>query len=115
MVEEVESLNSDPNEFTNSAKATIIDGNSILTDSITADKLTANSITAEKIMADALKSKNYVVGESGSFLNLADGSFDSKYLKWNNAGKVIFVPGLGCDVEHYSQNQQFYFKMNGLD
>ena len=33
----------------------------------------------------------------------------------NNAGKVIFVPGLGCDVEHYSQNQQFYFKMNGLD
>ena len=89
MVEEVESLNSEPNEFTNSAKATIIDGNSILTDSITADKLTANSITAEKIMADALKSKNYVVGESGSFLNLADGSFDSKYLKWNNAGKVI--------------------------
>lgn len=89
MVEEVESLNSEPNEFTNSAKATIIDGNSILTDSITADKLTANSITAEKIMADALKSKNYVTGESGSFLNLADGSFDSKYLKWDNAGKVI--------------------------
>lgn len=89
MVEEVESLNSEPNEFTNSVKATIIDGNSILTDSITADKLTANSITAEKIMADALKSKNYVVGESGSFLNLADGSFDSKYLKWDNAGKVI--------------------------
>ena len=28
----------------------------------------------------------------------------------NNAGKVIFVPGLGCDVEHYSQNQQFYFR-----
>lgn len=40
-------------------------------------------------MTNALKSKNYVVGESGSFLNLADGSFDSKYLKWNNAGKVI--------------------------
>lgn len=33
----------------------------------------------------------------------------------NNAGKVIFVPGFGCDVEHYSQNQQFYFKINGLD
>ena len=40
-------------------------------------------------LVDALKSKNYVVGESGSFLNLADGSFDSKYLKWDNAGKVI--------------------------
>ena len=33
----------------------------------------------------------------------------------NNVGNVIFVPGLGCDVRHYSQNQQFYFKINGLD
>ena len=33
----------------------------------------------------------------------------------NKMGHVIFVPGLGCDVEHYSQNQQFYFKINGLD
>ena len=33
----------------------------------------------------------------------------------NNVGNVIFVPGLGCDVKHYSQNQQFYFKINGLD
>ena len=33
----------------------------------------------------------------------------------NKMGHVIFVPGLGCDVEHYSQNQQFYFKITGLD
>ena len=33
----------------------------------------------------------------------------------NNVGNVIFVLGLGCDVRHYSQNQQFYFKINGLD
>lgn len=33
----------------------------------------------------------------------------------NKLGHVIFVPGLGCDVEHYSQNEQFYFKINGLD
>lgn len=33
----------------------------------------------------------------------------------NKLGHVIFVPGLGCDVEHYSQNQQFYFKINDLD
>ena len=33
----------------------------------------------------------------------------------NKLGHVIFVPGLGCDVEHYSQNQQFYFKINGID
>lgn len=33
----------------------------------------------------------------------------------NKLSHVIFVPGLGCDVEHYSQNEQFYFKINGLD
>lgn len=67
----------------------VIENGAINAESITTDMLSANSITAEKIMADALKSKNYVVGESGSFLNLADGSFDSKYLKWDNVGKVI--------------------------
>ena len=67
----------------------VIENGAINAESITTDMLSANSITAEKIMADALKSRNYVTGESGSFLNLADGSFDSKYLKWDNAGKVI--------------------------
>lgn len=67
----------------------VIENGAINAESITTDMLSANSITAEKIMADALKSKNYVTGESGSFLNLADGSFDSKYLKWDNTGKVI--------------------------
>lgn len=70
-------------------KSVVIENGAINAESITTDMLSANSITAEKIMADALKSRNYVVGESGSFLNLADGSFDSKYLKWDNAGKVI--------------------------
>ena len=110
MVEEVESLNSEPNEFTNSTKATIIDGNSILTDSITADKLTANSITAEKIMADALKSKNYVVGESGSFLNLADGSFDSKYLKWDSVGKITASMG---KIANWNINSTSIYKGDG--
>ena len=67
----------------------VIENGAINAESITTDMLSANSITAEKIMADALKSKNYVTGESGSFLNLAEGSFDSKYLKWDNTGKVI--------------------------
>lgn len=70
-------------------KSVVIENGAINAESITTDMLSANSITAEKIMADALKSRNYVVGESGSFLNLADGSFDSKYLKWDNTGKVI--------------------------
>lgn len=67
----------------------VIENGAINAESITTDMLSSNSITAEKIMADALKSRNYVTGESGSFLNLADGSFDSKYLKWDNTGKVI--------------------------
>ena len=67
----------------------VIENGAINAESITTDMLSANSITAEKIMVDALKSRNYVTGESGSFLNLEDGSFDSKYLKWDNAGKVI--------------------------
>lgn len=67
----------------------VIENGAINAESITTDMLSANSITAEKIMTDALKSRNYVTGESGSFLNLEDGSFDSKYLKWDNAGKVI--------------------------
>ena len=110
MVEEVESLNSEPSKFTNSVKATIIDGNSILTDSITADKLTANSITAEKIMADALKSKNYVIGESGSFLNLADGSFDSKYLKWDSVGKITASMG---KIANWNINSTSIYNGNG--
>lgn len=67
----------------------VIENGAINAESITTDMLSANSITAEKIMADALKSRNYATGESGSFLNLEDGSFDSKYLKWDNVGKVI--------------------------
>ena len=70
-------------------KSVVIENGAINAESITTDMLSANSITAEKIMVDALKSRNYVTGESGSFLNLEDGSFDSKYLKWDNAGKVI--------------------------
>ena len=33
-------------------------------------------------------SKNYVKDSAGSFLNLADGSFDSKYLKWDSTGAI---------------------------
>lgn len=36
----------------------------------------ARTVTAEKIATDAIKSTNYVANTSGSFLNLADGSFD---------------------------------------
>lgn len=66
-----------------------ISAEKITSGTLDSDRIGANSITAEKITTDILKSKNYVSETSGSFLNLADGSFDSKYLKWDNVGKVI--------------------------
>ena len=55
--------------------------------------IAAKTITAREIATDAIKSTNYVANTSGSFLNLADGSFDSKYLKWNNSGKLTATSG----------------------
>ena len=56
--------------------------------SIKAVILTADSITGNMIAANALKSRNYVAGSTGSFLNLADGSFDSKNFKFSSTGAV---------------------------
>ena len=62
--------------------------------SIKAVILTADSITGNMIAADALKSRNYVAGSTGSFLNLSNGSFDSKYLKWSSTGDITISSGL---------------------
>lgn len=72
---------------------TMINGGKIYTGSVTADKIAANAITADKIAVDAIKSKNYVANSAGSFLNLQDGSFDSKYLKWTNTGAMTATSG----------------------
>ena len=111
MFEEVDSLNATPSEFSaEGKKRTIIDGGSILTETITAEQLSANSITAEKIMTDALKSRNYVSGTSGSFLNLADGSFDSRYLKWDSEGKLSATRGT---IAKWNINSDSIYKGNG--
>lgn len=73
--------------------STWIDGGKIYTGSITADKIAANAITANKIATDAIKSRNYVANSTGSFLNLADGTFDSKYLKWDASGNITAKGG----------------------
>ena len=51
------------------------------------------SITANKIATDAIKSRGYVANSTGSFLNLKDGSFDSKYLKWDASGNITAKGG----------------------
>lgn len=72
---------------------TMINGGKIYTGSVTAEKIAANAITADKIAVDAIKSKNYVANSAGSFLNLSNGSFDSKYLKWDSSGKITSTGG----------------------
>lgn len=72
---------------------TMFNGGKIYTGSVTADKIAANAITADKIAVDAIKSKNYVANSAGSFLNLSNGSFDSKYLKWDSSGKITSTGG----------------------
>lgn len=70
-------------------------GNAIFTSFLNEDqtainggKIATNSITASQLSTDSIKSRNYIENTSGSFLNLADGSFDSKYLKWDSTGVI---------------------------
>lgn len=60
---------------------------------IDGSKIYTGSITADKIATDAIRSKNYVANSTGSFLNLADGTFDSKYLKWDASGNITAKGG----------------------
>lgn len=59
----------------------------------TGNLIVDGSITANKIATDAIKSRNYVANSTGSFLNLKDGSFDSKYLKWDASGNITAKGG----------------------
>ena len=72
---------------------TTIDGGIITTGYLSADRIAGGSITADKIATDAIKSRGYVANSTGSFLNLKDGSFDSKYLKWDASGNITAKGG----------------------
>ena len=60
---------------------------------INGSKIYARSITSSQLSTDAIKSINYVSGSAGSFLNLSDGSFDSKYFKWTKEGVITATSG----------------------
>ena len=70
-----------------------ITADEIVAGAITSNEIAANAITSNKLSTDAIKSTNYIVDTSGSFLNLADGSFDSKYLKWDESGILTATSG----------------------
>lgn len=65
----------------------------IAANAITSDKISANAITSAKIATDAIKSRNYVANSAGSYLNLQDGSFTSKNLKWTSNGTITATNG----------------------
>lgn len=60
---------------------------------INGGRIETGTVTADAIATDAIVSKNYVKDSTGSFLNLADGTFDSKYLKWNSTGAITATSG----------------------
>lgn len=75
-------------------------GNAIFTSFLNEDqtainggKIATNSITASQLSTDSIKSRNYIENTSGSFLNLSDGTFDSKYLKWDETGTITATSG----------------------
>ena len=68
-----------PEEWCAKEDKTYINGAKIYTGSITADKLDTN----------AIKSKNYVSNSTGTFLNLKDGSIDSKNFKVDSEGNIV--------------------------
>ena len=75
-------------------------GNAIFTSFLNEDqtainggKIATNSITASQLSTDSIKSRNYIENTSGSFLNLSDGTFDSKYLKWDETGVITATSG----------------------
>lgn len=93
MLEEVGSVDDQPSVYIEKQE-TVIDGGSILTNTITADALNTNSIM----------SRNYSLLDdgsvaSGSFLNLGDGSFKSKYLNWDETGKITATGGVFTNVD----------------
>lgn len=76
-LEEVENISDLPTKFT-TKKEVIVDGEAIL----------AGTIATDKLKTDAIKSFNYEHGVDGSFLDLKDGSFDSKNLAWDSEGNL---------------------------
>lgn len=82
MLEEVDSLSNQPSVFITDQE-TVIDGGTIKTHTVTADCLAANAIMSQNYELD--DNGNVVLG---SFLNLADGSFSSKYLNWDENGTL---------------------------
>ena len=80
----------------------IIDGATIAT----------GSITAKQLAVDAITSNNYVKDTSGSQLNLADGTFDSKNFKISSAGDIT---ANGGNIAGWTINNTLLYKESVLD
>ena len=75
--------------------------------------LVNDSITNNKIATNAIKSRNYKAGSTGSFLNLSDGSFASKNLKWDSNGTITINGGNINLTDEGSGTTSKRFKITG--
>lgn len=94
-----------------------ITSNEIKAGTITSDEIAANSVTADKLSVDAITSRNYVANSVGMKLNLADGSWESKYTKIDKNGKIrcsnIIISG--GEIELISTKNTPYFRLISKD
>ncbi len=70
----------------------------IAAEAVTTAKLAANAVTTAKLATDAIKSLNYIApasggtfAQDGSFLDLANGSFNSKGFNIDSSGNAYFA------------------------
>lgn len=78
--------------FTNSklkdAGSTVINGSNITTGDIDGNNVNVKNINANNITSGNIKSLNYVKDESGTEINLTDGSIDTKNCKIDSNGSI---------------------------
>lgn len=75
-------------DLSNSNNYTTINGSNIKTGTIDASLVNVTNINATNITAGTLKSSNYVANTSGTKIDMANGSIDSKNFKVSSNGNV---------------------------
>ena len=96
----------------NAIAANAIIADLIASNAITTDKLAANSILTSKLATDAIKSLNYVLDSAGMFLNLTDGTIDSKNFKVDASGNITIKNG-GITIKNNNGTDVFLTDSNG--
>lgn len=96
-------------------KAGEITSEKIASNAITAVKIAATAITADKLSTDAIKSKNYTQNVKGTFINLEDGTIDSKNLKVKSNGDVDITGNINASRMRAKESYSIYCEDDNSD